>query len=554
MSVGPTGRSPRRTGFFRSVVSVIAVCMVANSWSAAAPPDVKSLFPSGLQQGSTRTLKVAGKPGTAPISAWCAAGGLSVTPNESGDELVVTADANASPGLHWIRLYNAEGASQLLPVVVGVLPETTESELAEADSTDATPLPATVSGVLSKSGEVDSFPVLIEQGRTLVASVDSNRSLGSPADVVMQLVSEEGFVVEQNDDFHGFDPQIVFTPRQSGKFVVRLFAFPAEPNSTIRFAGGSDYAYRLILTTGPFVDHVAPLSQSEQQPTSVRRFGWNIPDDEQTGPMTAGRFPGTAASRQVRPPSETALVEEPRVHDEDLQRFALGAALTGHVARQGEVDTFSFEGAKGQSLSVTVNARSFGSPLDPVLRIVGADGSVVKEADDVSRENVDVRLDLKIPADGTYRAEITDRYGHGGMRYVYELCIEEQRPQFFLSVKVDRYTLKEGGEIEVPVAIERQGGFAEDVTVSVRGLPEGVSAEAVVSAPKGDSAKEVKLKLKSNGAAAFNGPIEIIGTGADEQEAVATTPTPSAGATTTNVWLAVVSSPDHDPPAESDKQ
>jgi hypothetical protein len=536
-----TSRFQSETGSRRPTLGLLAICLLAASRTLAAPPDVKSLFPSGLQQGSTRTLKVNGKPGETPLQCWTSTDGLSVKPSESGEELTVTADAAAPTGLHWIRLYNADGASPLLPVIIGVLPETTESETGKEESAATVTLPVTISGVLSKSGEVDSFPMTMEQGQTLIASVESNRSLGAPADVVMQLVSADGFVIDQNDDYRGFDPQIVFSARQTGTFTVRLFAFPAVPNSTIRFAGGSDYAYRLTLTTGPFVDHTVPLSLPDGDATGVRQFGWNVPDS-----ASSDSSPLPTAVRVLPPRRQpsSVVVEEPRLEVEAVQTISLGSALTGHIAKQGEVDAYAFQASKDQRLQLTVSARSYGSPLDPVVRVLDADGKLIKEADDISRENADTQLDLKIPAEGQYRVEVADRFGHGGMRYVYELQIEQQQPRFALTVKEDRYTLKEDKPVEIPVEIDRQGGFAEEVTVVVRGLPEEVKAEPVVSAAKGDSSKEVKLTLKAKAAAAFNGPIEVVGTGPDKSVAVATTPTPSASITTTNLWLTIVPAPE----------
>ena len=62
-------------------------------------------------------------------------------------------------------------------------------------------------------------------------------------------------MLEQMEDTLWFDPRIVFTAPEDGTYYVRTFAFPADPNSTIQFAGAASYIYRLTLTTGPFVDH-----------------------------------------------------------------------------------------------------------------------------------------------------------------------------------------------------------------------------------------------------------------------------------------------------------
>ena len=104
-----------------------------------------------------------------------------------------------------------------------------------------------INGRLNKSGDVDTFAVEMKKNQTLVASMEANRRLGSPMDGVLQIVSGRGFVLEQNDDHCGFDPQIAFVAESDGTYFVRAFAFPAKPNSSIRFSGAANYIYRLTV-------------------------------------------------------------------------------------------------------------------------------------------------------------------------------------------------------------------------------------------------------------------------------------------------------------------
>src|SRR5690606_32659650 len=99
----------------------------------AEPPDVKFLFPAGVQQGQTRTIKLNGKPGTAPLQFWTSDERITAAAGEKEDQIALTASADAPAGLYWLRIANAEGASELLPLVVGVLPEVAESDLESKD-------------------------------------------------------------------------------------------------------------------------------------------------------------------------------------------------------------------------------------------------------------------------------------------------------------------------------------------------------------------------------------------------------------------------------------
>ena len=45
-------------------------------------------------------------------------------------------------------------------------------------------------------------------------------------------------MLAQNNDYHGLDPQVRLPVPEDGTYIVRMFAFPATPDSSIGFAGG----------------------------------------------------------------------------------------------------------------------------------------------------------------------------------------------------------------------------------------------------------------------------------------------------------------------------
>jgi hypothetical protein len=541
-----------------ALLVAIAAHLTTAGVSRAEAPDIKFLFPSGVQQGQTRTLKIDGKPGTAPLQFWTSDERLSVTAGEKEDQIAVTAAADAPAGLYWLRVKNEEGASELQPVVVGVLPEVSETELGEKEDTRTVTLPVTISGVLSRNGQVDSYPIELGEGQTLIASIDSRRLLASPADVLLQLADEQGFVLDQNDDNHGFDPQIVHTASAAGKYTLRVFAFPADPNSSIRFAGGDSYGYRLTLTTGPFVDHLFPLAVASSGETPLQVIGWNIPQDESpltittiddAPPAPAMPHPGSFLINRLQLSTGPVTIEAPPAADGKAMLLPVPGAASGHIDAPGQIDAYRFAAKKDQTLVFRVRAQEFDSPLDPVLRIENSDGKVIKEADDQRRGSADPSVDVKFDAEGEYTARISDRFDHGGMRYVYLLQIDEQRPHYQLTLKSTRYIVPEDKPLEIPVEIDREHGFAEAISVQVEGLPEGVTAAAVESEPKGDSSKEVTLKVETDGKSRFSGPVRIVGTSGETSPVPALADTPVAGLQIDHVWLTVLAA---DEPAPKD--
>ncbi len=268
--------------FLRSSLLLSLALLAMPNAGRAAPPTLTYLFPAGAQQGQSVVLTAGGSFERWPVQAWVDRKGVDIKPvADKKGQLSVTVAADAVPGIYWMRLYDEQGASALRPFLVGTLPEILEQEPND-DPKKPQELPSScvvVNGRLERTGDVDSFAVLLHKGETLVASVEANRTLGSPMDAVLQILSSDGFVLEQNNDDHGLDPQVVFTAPKEDRYVVRLFAFPATPDSSIRFAGGETYIYRLTLTTGGFADHALPLAVSRADPGTVSVKGWNIPPD-----------------------------------------------------------------------------------------------------------------------------------------------------------------------------------------------------------------------------------------------------------------------------------
>ncbi|MEZ6130581.1 MAG: PPC domain-containing protein [Planctomycetaceae bacterium] len=537
-------------------LTFLFLCSGWNERIAADPPKIERLFPPGGQRGTTVEAKVIGSAGDETPNVWSAAGQVTLAFNEKNDSATVTIPADATPGLHWLRFYNSAGATDLRPFVVGLVAESAEVEPNNRpDEAQAlTELPVTLTGVLEKTGDADVFAVTLTAGQTFVASMQAHRDLGSPMDGVLQLLNSNGTVIAHNDDDHGFDPQIAFDVPTDGTYYVRTFAFPSTPNSSIQLAGAATYVYRLTMTTGAFIDHTRPVVVTSAQETTVELHGWNLGETPRLMPVPAFEGDATtlAADDVTLPVRLTAtryasLVETPGTP----LRLNVPSAVTGVIAAKNEADVYEFEGRKGQSLTATVAARSMHSLLDPVLTIKAADGKSIKDADDRSREDLDSVAAFKLPADGTYTATVFDRFGDGGSRYVYLFTLEEAVPSFNATVKDNAFVLTEDKPLEVAVTVARENGFADALTVTVEGLPDGVTAEPVVSEPKGDTAKTVTLKLaRSETAAAFSGTIRIVATGADAPSLPATAPIKDSPVTTADLWLTVIAPKIPEPKAE----
>lgn len=486
-SAGPPW-SRRDGGPARAALAGPTLLLIVAAVATAAPPKLTSLFPAGGQRGQTVSITATGDFGAWPVKVWADRPGVTVTAEKDKGKLKVEIAAEAIPGTYWLRMHNADGAAVLRPFVVGTLAEVAESETNDLPEKPQKVEPrVVVNGKLAKSGDVDGYRAELKQGQTLVASLAGNSILGAPMDAALQVcelldrAKPEAFVVAQNHDAIGLDPQIAYTASHDGAYLVRLFAFPAQPDSGVKFAGGDDYLYRLTLTTGPFIDHALPLAAGSAE-TTVQFGGWNL------GDITTAVVPPLTAEADLLTPPDGALAWA-------WNREAAGAfplarmanSLGGCLETAGAVHTHPFPATKNQKIRIRVAAKSLGFPTDAVIAVLDAGGKVLAEADDNGRDDRDPSLDFTPPADGQYAVRIRDLPGRGGPRMVYRLTMEPIAPDFTLSLAADSFVLEKDKPLEIPVNVAARDGFKGPIAITAIGLPPGVTAEPLKFEPSGNA-------------------------------------------------------------------
>ena len=508
---------------------------------AGDPPTIDRFVPAGAQRGATIDVKFTGKAGDGDLRVIISENdSIAFTLNEKRDGASVTINESARPGVHWLRFSNADGATQLKPFIVGLIPEVTESEPngKTSEATSVVSPSVTANGVLAKSGDVDTYAVTLTKGQTLVASMQANEVLGSPMDGVLQIVNARGTVVAQNDDDTSRDPRITFLVPEDGIWYVRTFAFPAAPNSSIHFAGGADYVYRLTLTSGPMIEHVEPaMCFANDSETSLTLFGSNIPSTTISIPADQLELAEPYAL-----PFRVPRIEIPSIVESQLaadKTLSIPIAVTGRIASIS-ASTFFFNATKGQ---IGIQAQRIGSLLDPVLAVEDSSGKVIKESDDIGGDNHDAEMHLTMPADGQYRVVIRDRFQDFGDRYFYMLRCEETQTSFAATIASSAETLKADKPLEVPITIDRKHGFVEPIDVRVEGLPEGVTFECPRSEKDGETSKKVTLKLSGSTTEPFQGAIRIVAESTESKRVQSATFATADQSLVSEFWLTAPKQP-----------
>lgn len=116
-------------------------------------------------------------------------------------------------------------------------------------------------------------------------------------------------------------------------------------------------------------------------------------------------------------------VEMPENHaEEKAQPLTLPIAVDGQCDAVQE-DFFRFHATAGQRVSFEVVSQRLGSKLDPVLRLLSADGKEIVRLDDAEGSGGDCRLAHTFETEGDYFVALSDVRHAGGGEYRYRLRI-----------------------------------------------------------------------------------------------------------------------------------
>ena len=498
----------------RNCLTLIIASLFVGSQLSAAAPTLTSVYPPGIQQGTTSTIKMSGSWTSWPVKIDGEfPEGLTVKTHEDAGVLEVTVAVNLPSGPYYFRIYDAEGASPLIPIIVGAVNEIQEEEPnAKPGEWKTIELPTVVNGQLKESGDVDIFGLNLKAGEKVTLMVTANNILGSPMDGILQVADERGFVVAQNDDERNIDPQLSFIAAKDGVYQVRLFAFPTTPNSSIGFSAAATYIYRITASKDKFLDYCLPLVKSAEM-TTVKPMGIGFSDEQLdvgvalNGHLSVVGIPGSVAINDF---DGAVAVLTAKNAEAAVTEVSVPVSLSGVLKTKAEEHMVLLKNqTKDSSLSIKAYARTIGFPTDPIIQIKDAAGVVLFTQDDLSRTERDPEFSYKIPADGDYQLTIRDLHRQGGERYAYR--VDVQPTTAAVKMSVDRgELLKKNENLLIPLTVERTGGFNKEMLVEVKGLPEGMTAIAAKSEASGDSAKKVQVVLKGE-PQEFSGPVTIVG-------------------------------------------
>lgn len=436
---------------------LVALATVGTSLQAAVPT-LESVYPPGGKKGSEIDFTLKGKFEPWPCSLWFSGKGLSFTPdpakNGSG-KLSIAPDT--APGPIFIRAHNAEGASAPVLFIVSEQNEMLEEEkdnntISGAPSLDRAQLPLVLNGTLSAGGELDSKRLTLEKGETLFAAVEAY-ALRSLVDPALHLHDTAGNrLLLEHDGPANLDPRLTFTAPKKGDYIVSLAGFSHPPAVSVAYTGSKNANYRLHLAL-----------KREQLPRHL-------------------------VSTDLGPDSPGDLLVP-------------GKPLVGTLKTAGEPARYKITAKKGEKFVVKVEGRALGYPIDPVLRILKADGSVIRTEDDTNK-HPDPEYLWTVAADGDYGITVSDRFSREGDTMRFRLSAAPPVIDFTVTLDKDRYTFERGKALEIKATVTRTFGHKENLLFTIPGLPPGITLTAPETIPEKGGEVTLKLEAKADAPAA----------------------------------------------------
>lgn len=516
----------------RVIFFLLAVAASGEDSVAHRLPVASSVFPQGARPGQRIEAELLGEYldraiSIAPFDDALQAEILAIEPTRL--RLRISVSEKAAFGPHYFRVLTPRGASAPLLFRVGGLPRARDTEpnstLAQAQPVS---LPVTIDGRLNIDGDFDFYRFRANAGETWVFDLRAARN-GNGLDAALILMDSAGVKLAHDEDQFIWDPFFTHTFASTGDFVAAI-----QPTHR---SNDPNFAYELEIRRAPQLQTLAPLSLRPGATTQVVVFGagmaspqWKVSAPHGiTGEVVAAR--GDSAAVRLTIP---AGVPE-GVHELSLTaatgersnpvRFLIDStpAYSGSgdlkppvsvagIIRYRDPERFPFHAGKEEKLVFEVRSSRFGSPADPLIRILDSSGKVVASNDDFAFAvagfyNKDPRLMHTFKEAGEYTLELRNLVNTTGENFPYQLLVTPPRPAFELAMASERPYVYPGQESKLKVTAARRDGHTAPIPLQLRGLPPGVSAEPAVIA---EGANDVEVVLKAGPSAKPGSAGEVI--------------------------------------------
>lgn len=535
----------------RSIFFAILAGLLAGSAQAQLPTTrVFSVFPQGAQAGQAVDVTVTRGTDLDELDQLVFTHpGIKAT-LKTGNTFAVTVDAGVPAGIYELRAHGLFGTSNPRSFVVGTLPETIEdNNNATMELAKPVEIGSIINGKSDAAADVDYYKVTAKKGQRLLIECASLRIDGRLQGELSLYTAERKRLGRTIAKAARHDPLLDVTIPADGDYFIRVADF--------LYGGGADHGYRLKVHTGPHVDYVLPPAGVPGTKAKYTIVGRNLPGGQPAGKASDGRelqklqveitlpnspdalgagtnrfdreagidgmaYAYSAANGAATPVTigfaPKALTGEVEPNDEPAQsqKVTVPGEFFGSFSKRSDLDRFEFEAKAGQVFWVDVVAQQTGSRADPYLTIdqvtkkedgtetlsrrASVDDTAVNalDANLFNTNTDDISYRFAVPADGTYRITLRDRYfeARGADDLFYHLAVREEAQDFRLVVippaplqnvaagyQTWSLNLRRGDNLHVQVAAIKRHGFNGTIDITAANLPAGVTCKGASIGP-----------------------------------------------------------------------
>lgn len=274
----------------------------------------------------------------------------------------------APAAVYDVRLKHAGGLTNPLPFTLDLFELQKKSSVENASKLPVYLRPPTsVAGALDRAGDVDEFRIQLRAGQEIGVQVFIPP--GSKLDPVLMLTETAGLPVAEG-------AAVGFKSPKGGSYSVFL--------RDREYRGGKEFQYRLHVGPIPVVTRVFPLGvqRGTWMPIAIdgvfldkRATAIKVPADAAIG----SKLPVPVESKLGTPLGSPTVIVGEFPDSVGGRRMAVPGTHNGQVENAAG-SIVQIAGEKGRPLALEVEARRLGSPLDPVLEILDADGKPLQRA------------------------------------------------------------------------------------------------------------------------------------------------------------------------------
>lgn len=340
------------------------------------PPKATRVTPNAAPLGATVTLTFEGENLSDASGLNSAPAGIEVKSVLERDankaRFLVQFPANIDPAAFQLKVKSPAGESN--PVTFFVDRFAAQAERVGTESPRSAPEispQSTISGGLSRAGEVDYFRIHLKAGAEI--GVQAQLMPGSKLEPVLALEDSAGNRLSETTS-----GALGHRAASDGTYLLSV--------RDRDYRGGGEFKYRLHVGAIPVVTSFSPLGLQRGQKIWATVRGVNLggelkwPMAAPAGAAIGSRLPLLVTGKFGHALNTPSLVVGEFPEFEFGQPIQIPGTANGALATPREAQTWRFAARKNQPLIVEIGARRLGSPLDSVIEILDAKGEPVQHA------------------------------------------------------------------------------------------------------------------------------------------------------------------------------